>query len=57
MLQAFIISGLFIFETIECSQLIWERGVFDVDDILNNTIGAYVGELIAVMVVGIKNTR
>ena len=31
-----MLVGLFVSETIECSQLIWQRGVFDVDDILNN---------------------
>ena len=35
-----ILAGLFLSETIECSQLIWKRGVFDVDDLLNNTLGA-----------------
>ena len=47
---AFLV-GLFVSETIECSQLIWHRGVFDVNDLFNNTIGALVGGLIAVAVI------
>jgi hypothetical protein len=36
---------------LECSQLIWQRGTFDVNDLMNNTIGALVGGLIAVVVI------
>lgn len=39
--------GLFMSETIECSQLIWKRGTFDVDDLLNNTLGTAIGGLLA----------
>lgn len=46
-----VLVGLFVSETIECSQLIWQRGTFDVDDLMNNTIGAMVGGLIAVAVI------
>lgn len=49
--------GLFVSETIECSQLIWERGAFDVDDILNNTIGALVGGLLVTCFLGIRKLR
>ena len=35
-----VLVGLFVSETIECSQLIWQRVTFDVDDLMNNTIGA-----------------
>jgi glycopeptide antibiotics resistance protein len=45
-----VLVGLFVSETIECSQLIWQRGTFDVNDLMNNTIGAMVGGLIAVAV-------
>ena len=41
--------GLFLSETIECSQLIWQRGTFDVNDLLNNTLGAFFGGLIVVL--------
>lgn len=44
------LAGLFISETIECSQLIWQRGTFDVNDLLNNTLGAFLGGLVVVMV-------
>ena len=46
-----VLVGLFVSETIECSQLIWQRGTFDVNDLMNNTIGAMVGGLIAVAVI------
>lgn len=42
-----LLVGLFVSETIECSQLIWNRGTFDVNDLLNNTLGALVGGIIA----------
>lgn len=38
-----LFTGLLISLIIESSQLIWKRGVFDVDDLLNNTIGAVIG--------------
>lgn len=48
-------------ETIECAQLIWQRGSFDVNDLMNNTIGAMVGGLIAVAVINgtqrLKDTK
>ena len=43
--------GLFMSETIECLQLIFMKGSFDVDDLFNNTLGAFVGELIVEMFV------
>lgn len=46
-----VLVGLFVSETIECSQLIWQRGTFDVNDLMNNTIGAMIGGLIAVAVI------
>ena len=45
-----VLFGLFVSETIECSQLIWHRGTFDVDDLFNNTVGALIGGLIAIAV-------
>ena len=45
-----VLVGLFVSETIECAQLIWQRGTFDVNDLMNNTIGALIGGLIAVIV-------
>lgn len=54
-----LLGGLMVSLTIECSQLIWEKGIFDVDDLFNNTLGALIGGMIAVAVVRImerKNT-
>ena len=48
-----VLVGLFVSETIECAQLIWHRGTFDVNDLMNNTIGALIGGLIAVAVIRI----
>lgn len=47
--------GLFVSETIECSQLIWQRGVFDVDDILNNVAGALLGGLLVALATEVRN--
>ena len=49
-----LIIGFFVSLAIECSQLIWHRGVFDVDDLFNNTLGTLVGGLIMVIVVSKK---
>ena len=56
-LLAATLVGLFLSETIECSQLIWHRGIFDVDDLFNNTVGALLGGLVVVLVLWIKNKR
>lgn len=47
-----LLVGLFVSETVECAQLIWKRGVFDVDDLINNTFGALIGGLLGVFVWG-----
>ena len=49
-----LLAGLFVSETIECAQLIWKRGTFDVNDLLNNTLGALIGGIIAILLVGRK---
>ncbi len=49
-----VLVGSFVSETIECSQLIWQRGTFDVNDLMNNTIGAMIGGLIAAAVIFIR---
>ena len=41
-----LLLGLFLSETIECFQLIYSCGTFDVDDLFNNTLGAFVGALL-----------
>ena len=53
LIKAFL-SGLFVSETVECSQLIWHRGTFDVDDLFNNAIGSLVGGLIVVTILWIR---
>ena len=52
-----VLVGLFVSETIECSQLIWQRGTFDVNDLMNNTIGAMIGGVIAVAVMSFYKGR
>ena len=55
MLKAFL-AGLVLSMAIEGSQLVWKRGVFDVDDIFNNAMGAVIGGVIA-FVVSYRITR
>ena len=42
-----LLVGLLVSLTIEFSQLIWHRGVFDVNDLFNNALGALIGGAIA----------
>ena len=49
--------GLLVSLTIESSQLIWHRGVFDVNDLFNNALGALIGGLIAVAVTSFNKGR
>ena len=44
-----LLAGLLVSMAIEVSQLIWNRGVFDVNDLFNNTVGALLGGLITVV--------
>ena len=46
-----LLAGLLVSLTIEFSQLIWHRGVFDVNDLFNNAMGALIGGVIAVGVI------
>lgn len=48
-----LLIGFFVSLTIELSQLIWRKGVFDIDDLFNNTVGALAGGGIVVMFVWI----
>ena len=41
-----LLIGLAVSLTIECSQLIWSRGEFDVDDLFNNSLGSGIGGVI-----------
>ena len=56
-LLAATLVGLFLSETIECSQLIWHRGTFDVDDLFNNTVGAFFGGVIVELTLWIRKNR
>ncbi len=49
-----LLVGLLVSLTIEFSQLIWQRGVFDVNDLFNNALGALIGGVITVA--GIRTT-
>ena len=49
--------GLLVSLTIEFSQLIWHRGVFDVNDLFNNALGALIGGVIAVGVISFYKGR
>ena len=49
-----LIAGLLVSLVIECSQFALNRGVFDVDDLFNNTLGALIGGAIVAMVIAIR---
>ena len=49
-----MLVGIFISIIIEFSQLIWKRGYFDVDDLLNNVVGAFIGALLVVLAMRIR---
>lgn len=48
-----MLVGLLMSAVIEFSQLIWKRGVFDVDDFLNGLVGALIGGLLILCVMSI----
>lgn len=48
-----LLVGLLMSTMIEFSQLIWKRGVFDVDDFLNGVVGALIGGMLVVSVLSI----
>lgn len=52
-----LLVGLLVSLVIECSQLIWSRGTFDVDDLFNNSLGALVGGGIYSSLIMIKKRR
>ena len=49
-----MLVGLLVSGVIELSQLISRRGVFDVDDFLNDVVGAFIGGLLVVLVMRIR---
>lgn len=48
-----MLVGLLISAVIEFSQLVWRRGVFDVDDFFNCVVGAFIGGLLVVCITSI----
>ena len=46
-----LIVGLLVSLTIEFSQLIWQRGVFDLNDIFNNVVGSMIGGMTTLFVI------
>lgn len=49
-----VLVGLLISGVIEFSQLIWKRGVFDVDDFFNGAMGASIGGLLVLFTMKIR---
>lgn len=49
-----MLVGLLMSTMIEFLQLIWKRGVFDVDDFLNGVVGALIGALLVVFIMSIR---
>lgn len=49
--------GLLVSAAIEFSQLQFQRGVFDVDDIFNNTLGAVIGGVVAVVYMALRKNE
>ena len=48
-----MLVGLLVSAVIEISQLIWKRGIFDVDDFFNDVVGAFIGGLLVVCITSI----
>lgn len=52
-----LLAGLVISMTVECSQLIWKRGTFDVDDLFHNALGAVIGGMIVVLLLILNHKK
>ena len=52
-----LLIGLLVSIVIEGSQFMWHRGVFDVDDLFNNTVGALIGGMIVALMVKVRDLR
>ena len=52
-----LLAGLLMSLMIESSQLIWKRGVFDVDDLVNNAVGAVIGGIVWAAIKSLGNGR
>ena len=52
-----LLAGLFLSETVECLQAILKRGIFDVNDLLANTLGVGIGCVVYLMIMMIVKVR
>ena len=52
-----LLTGLVLSLIIECSQLIWKRGTFDVDDLFHNALGAVIGGMIVVLLLILNHKK
>ena len=52
-----LLAGLFLSETVECLQAILKRGIFDVNDLLANTLGVGIGCVVYLMIMMIVKLR
>ena len=50
-----VAASLYLSSTIELIQLITHRGLFEFDDIIHNTLGAFIGAVIYVFISSIIN--
>lgn len=52
-----LLSGVFLSETVECLQAVFRRGIFDVNDLLANTLGVAIGCIAYLLVILIVKLR
>ena len=52
-----LLAGLFLSETVECLQAVLKRGIFDVNDLLANTLGVGIGCVVYLMIMLIVKLR
>lgn len=52
-----LLTGLFLSETIECMQVIFKRGVFDVSDLIANMIGTAIGCVVYMVIILVKKLK
>ena len=52
-----LLTGLFLSETIECMQVIFKRGIFDVNDLIANMIGTAIGCVVYMVIILVKKLK
>ena len=52
-----LLLGLFLSETVECLQAIFKKGIFDVNDLLANTLGVVVGCAVYLLIMILIKSR